>query len=275
MGVSCLHGQRGKAVRDVIVESPHADTAAAEHISQQVRFAESVQRRRVRVDSIAQFLEATALTPATDWQPDALRQVLDRCSDKVLRGSHQCSPPRCRERDASILAVRGRSCWKLCIYCTSRYCRGRCRCLRARQDCRVSSEAVLRGRVSLCEAMRDVADVRVRCAALLRTAPSQSFRVLALTLGYVCAGTQGDAAVRCWRWECDPHHHAAGRLPRADQHAGVARRVSRLRPHLPDLRVRRRPQHRNGNGVDGGGAVGSGRRRGAAVQSRCRCERPK
>ena len=111
-----MHGQRGKAVRDVIVESPHADTAAAEHISQQVRFAESVQRRRVRVDSIAQFLEATALTPATDWQPDALRQVLDRCSDKVLRGPYRCWPLRCRGRDASILAVRGSSCWKLCIY---------------------------------------------------------------------------------------------------------------------------------------------------------------
>ncbi len=78
--------QRGKTVLDAAADSRVASEEALETISRHAAFAEVVRRRRVRSDSVARFLEVTALTPAPDWRHDELKGLLSHTSEEVRGG---------------------------------------------------------------------------------------------------------------------------------------------------------------------------------------------
>ena len=71
-----LH-QSGKSVHDLAAETTQSDSPRTTYLSQ------TIQRRRVRADSIAQVLEATALVPTPLWRTDDLAATLAHASDTV------------------------------------------------------------------------------------------------------------------------------------------------------------------------------------------------
>ncbi len=82
----CTAIQSGKSVVDAASESRFVNEEALETIGRHAGFAEAVHRRRVRSDSVARFLEVTALTPAPDWRHDELKGLLSHTSEEVRGG---------------------------------------------------------------------------------------------------------------------------------------------------------------------------------------------
>ena len=70
---------------DAAEESKDADKETLDLIQRHALLPGPV-RRRVRSDSVARFLEVTALTPAPDWRHDELKGLLSHTSEEVRGG---------------------------------------------------------------------------------------------------------------------------------------------------------------------------------------------